>query len=380
MMATIINGAADMDHLALLNDLSEVLPPEAKRKYLLLRDTNADSAAIGHGLAERLIEHNQRRQAASTRIAQIRGQRGVDADHPEMVIQTRNLADADAEIDRINVRVMLHNQTAGPRADLLRNIDRWIRQTTPGNDIVDVELAEPKLLRGETPATAVDRLQRRLRELGADRNRVESAPFPSSYAKAVAANYIKQIADEAARGLITSSLTEHGGPLVIDGKIVEPPILFPTKMVRGEVATVAGAGATLVEVPDIIGLMALFCGPAMLAHINELVDADAEDKIALLPAQRAEQLAVIKSDYQHAEIEEGYWLWASFSAGVIVEPRATMSPPAFLGVQAVPATRRSGVDHAEVAVRIRDAAAGAEGVPFTPRDIVVPGMAPGLPS
>lgn len=355
-----------MDHLATITDLSLLLPPVGQGRYRLLQDASRDSSAIGQGLAERLIEQNQRRQAASTRIAQIRGQRNVDAGHPEMILQTRALADADAEIERINSRVAVNNLTAAPRADLLRNINTWLRSTAAGHDFVDVELTDPpKLLKGETPATAIERVRRRLRELSADENRINSAPFPSSYAKQAAAAYL----DRIAAAPIVSNLIEHGGGLVIDGKPIEDPITFATKLVSARVDTATGPGVAVGEQVDTVGLLAWLFRDQFLARIGEAIDGEAEDKIALSHEQRAEQLAVIRSDREHIEREEAHWLWASFSAGVVVEPRADMTPAAFLGVTAVRADRTAGRDHADAFAVARQA-----GQPAGPGDISIPGL------
>ena len=323
-------------NLATTHDIAIVLPPEPQRKYRLLQDASRDSAAIGFGLAERLIEQNQRRQTASTRIAQIRGQRGVDADHPEMVAMNRTLADADAEIERINSRVATNNLTAGPRATLLRNIDAWLRATAGSNDFEEVEPEPVKLQKGEQISAGIERHRRRLRELDADAHRINSAPYPSSVAKAVAASYIDQLA-EAAKPYV-SHLVEHAGPLVIDGKMIEPPIAFPeTKLVQMKVSTVGGEGAATGYQTDPVGLMAFLFRDQMLARINELVDAEAEDKIALSREQRAEQLATIASDRQAVELDEARLLWAGFGT---TEARADISPSAFLLVKAVPMSER----------------------------------------
>ncbi len=348
--------------LSTIHDLAIVLPTEAARRYRILKDANADAAAITYGYSTRLIDEHERRLAASTRLAQIKGMRGVDADHPDYAAQTRILADADAEIERINARAQAHNLIAGPRATLLRNVESWIRATAPGHDLVDIELVEPpKLLKGETAATAVERVRRRLRELDADRNRIESAPFPSATAKEVAANYINELADAATP--IVSSTVEHGGPLVIDGKPVEPPIVFASKLARFDVHTAAGPGVATGAAPDVIGLMAWLFKDQMLARIGEAIDVEADDKIALTHEQRREQLATIAADREHAEQDEAHLLWASYAAGAIVEPRGDMTPSAFLMVQAIRAGKRPTYDHADAIANARRAREAAESGP-----------------
>ncbi|WP_156438133.1 hypothetical protein [Bradyrhizobium valentinum] len=346
-----------------------VLPPGGAHHFRLLRDGVADADAIGHGYASRLVDLTEQVQRARQRLAQVKGQFGVSETHPEYVAQVAIIANAEEELARLNVRIAAHQAIAGPRRELLGRIEGWLRSTAAGHDIVDIELVDPpKLLKAETPATAVDRLRRRLRELDADAHRINSAPFPSSFAKSVAENYINQLADAATPHV--SSLVEHGGPLVIDGKMVEPPIVFPTKMTRSAVDTAAGRVVSTVETPDTIGLMAWLFRDQMLARIGEAIDAEAEDKIALSHEERAQRLAVIKSDREHVEQEEAHWLWQAFAAGVVVEPRADMAPDAFLGVQAIRASRPAPVDHAAGVVAARDA--HGAGQPIDIASLVMP--------
>jgi len=355
-------------NLETVTDLADLLPPQGKRHYLLLRDASADSAAITHGLASRLIEENQRRQAVSMRLAQIRGKR-VDDDHPEMIAQTRALADADAEIARINERVATHNMVAGPRAELLRNIDTWLRATAANHAFADIEPEPVKLLKGEQIPAGIDRHRRRLRELDADALRINSAPFPSSYAKSIAAAHINKLADAATP--IVTNLIEHGGGLIVDGVMVEPPIVFATKMVKAEVDTATGRGIAIGEHVDTVGLLAWLFKDQMLARIGEAIDAEAEDKIALSHEQRAEQLATIASDRQAVEFDETQLLWAGFGT---TEARADMTPTAYLLVKPVTKAARPGRELTDDIVRQRRAH-GVEGVAFTPADISIPGRA-----
>ncbi|MBA4034938.1 MAG: hypothetical protein C0480_10105 [Bradyrhizobium sp.] len=345
-----------------IHDPADLLPPQGKQHYLQLRGAADDASAITHGLASRLIEENQRRQTVSLRLAQIRAQR-VGDDHPEMVAMTRALADAVAEIERINARVAQHNLTAAPRSTLLRNIDAWLRTMAANHDFEDMEPEPVKLLRGEQIPTGLDRHRRRLRELDSDRARVEASPYPSSHAKMIAANYIDQLAEAATP--VVSSLIEHGGPLVVDGAVVEPPIVFSeTKLVEMKVATSAGEGVSTGYQVDPVGLMAFLFRDQMLARINELVDLESDDKVALSREQRAEQLATIASDRQAVEIDEGRLLRAGFGT---TEPRADMSPSAFLLVKAVPkAARRSSRDHADAVADARRAREAAESRPTMP--------------
>lgn len=365
-------------NLETVHDLADLLPPQGKHHYLQLRDAAADASAVTHGFALRLVEENQRRQSVSLRLTQIRAQR-VDAEHPEMITQTRALADADAEIARINERVTAHNLIAAPRATLLRKVEDWLRSTAANHDFADIEPEPVKLQKGEQIPAGIDRHRRRLRELDADAHRINSAPYPSAHAKIVAANYINTLADAATP--IVSSLVEHGGPLMIDGKQVEDAIVWPSKLAKfnvdtiatvslaGVPAPVAGKGIATGEQVDVLGLMAFLFRDQMLARIGELVDAESDDKAALSPTQRAEQLATIAADRQAVELDEARLLWAGFGT---TEPRPDMTPAAFLMVMPITKAERPVRDHADAVATARRARSASQ--PAGPGDISIPGL------
>jgi hypothetical protein len=84
-----------------------------------------------------------------------------------------------------------------------------LRDGKPGNTTLEaVEVEPPKLNKGETVVDAIERHRRRVRELRADLHRIESAPYPSSYAKQRMRAQIGQLAQRGAPSV--SSLVEHG--------------------------------------------------------------------------------------------------------------------------------------------------------------------------
>jgi hypothetical protein len=327
-------------------DPATVLSPESRRRFRLLSDAAADADAIGRGYAVRLVDLVEARQRAVMRLAQVRAQR-VGDEHPEAVSQQAIIADADGQIERLNERVALHNTIAGPRRELLNRTTDWLRSAA-GHGFADVELVDPpKLLKGETtPEAAIPRLRRRLRELSADAARVEASPYPLAVAAKVAEETIRR----RAVAPVVSSLVEHAGPLTINGQRIEDAIVFPTKMAKADVTTMAGPGVAIGEQVDVVGLLCWLFPKEMTARIvGELrADSDAQTEAAALThEQRREQLAVIQSDKDAVEAEEHHWLWAAFAAGTVVEPRADASPSAFLGVALARAEQRAHIDHAD---------------------------------
>ncbi len=356
-------------NLAAITDLALVLPPEAKRRFNVLRDAVSDDAAIGSGFSAQTLDKMDDKTRAQKRRGEIKANPdyiGITDDHEAIREQDRLIAEAAATLARLNARAEKHQAVAAPRAALLRDVEAWIRRVAPDHDLVDFELVEPpKLGKSETPATAIDRVRRRLRELDADAHRINSAPFPSSYAKQVAAAHINQLAEAAAP--YVGHLVELGGPLIVAGKQEEEMIVWPTKQTSAEVSTAAGGGVAIGQTVDVVGLLAFLFRDQMLAAVSKLVDEESDDKAALTHEQRREQLAVIKTDREAVEQEESFWLWQAYDAGVIVEPRADMTPAAFLMVGAVRAGNRpTGFDHADIIANARRATEAPEGRPTTP--------------
>jgi hypothetical protein len=345
-----------------------LLPPEAGRRLQILRDGVRDAAAFTSGLAYRTIQLLDERQAASARLTVLKKLRAGD-DHPEMIALTAALADIDEERNRIDERLNVHNAATGPRSDLLRAIERWL-VTNSGRYGFKQATVQTKPQKGDF-AGAVEKLRFRIREIDALQNRTESAIYPLSTAVQVAQEFVRA----RARPPIASSCLEHAGPMVIDGRVIEPAILFPTMMQKADVATAQGGGVATGEVQDHFGFLCWLMPEQIVARITEdLLRPDSDDANALTVEQRRSKLATIAQDRLLIEAEECELLFQSLAAGVVIEARPDTSPQAFLSVTLVDKAEEPAVDDAMS--RARDAR--TEGQPFSPRDVRVPGMPPGL--
>jgi hypothetical protein len=80
-------------------------------------------------------------------------------------------------------------------------VESWLRDGKPsGVRLEDFEGPEPTLNKGENGILdAIENRRRRVRELRADLHRIESAPFPSSHAKAQMRAQIGQLAQAGAQ-------------------------------------------------------------------------------------------------------------------------------------------------------------------------------------
>jgi hypothetical protein len=305
------------------------LPPEVGRRLQILRDGVRDASAFTSGLAYRAIQLNDTRRDASARLASFKKLRGVDDSHPEVIALTATIAEVDEERGRLDERLTSHNATTAPRAQLLRNVEDWLRVNSTRYDFAQATV-QAKAQKGETPAAAVDRLRRRIRELTAEQNRVESAIYPLATAVQVAKDFISA----RARPPVASSCLEHAGPLLDDGgRLIEQAIVFPKMQLHAGVATAQGPGVAIKDVEDHIGFLCWLMPDLIVATITEeLLRPESDDANALDHNQRRTKLATIAQDRLLLEAEEVELMFAALTAGVVIEPRGDCSPQAFLGV------------------------------------------------
>lgn len=345
---------------------ADSLPTEAARRLRTLRAGVADAAAFTGGYAFRMIQLVDARRDASTRLAALKHLRAGD-DHPEVKMLTAAIADADAERARIDERLAAHNATSAPRADLLRNVESWLRTTSARHGFAQATI-QAKPQKGETVEAAVDRLRRRIRECDALRHQVESAIYPLSVAKHAAETFVKQ----RAVAPVTSSLLEFGGPLLDDGgRMIEEAVVFPRVMLKADVATAEARGIATGETIDVAALLCWLFPREMVARIVEDLKPDADDGNALTADERRTRLATIAQDRLMIEAEECELLFQSLAAGVVIEARRDCDPGAFLGLTLTDKPAEPAADDAMLRAR----KAQGTGQPINPDAIRFEGRA-----
>jgi hypothetical protein len=123
----------------------------------------------------------------------------------------------------------------------LANVETFLRHGLPGNcQIAEIEVDEPKLTKNEDLLSALEKIRRRGREIGAAIHTVESAPYPSSYAG-------KRM------GEMIEKLAQRGAPDVSMLIEVDRDIAWPTMSIRSTVHAEQRALA-FAEVPDTLAL------------------------------------------------------------------------------------------------------------------------------
>ncbi len=108
---------------------------------------------------------------------------------------------------------------------------------------------------------AVERLRRRGRELRADLNRIEGAPFPSSHARAKIKREVEALAQQGAP--IVSNVIEHDGSVV-----------WPMESVRSRVYAEQRAPLVFNEQPNALALIAWLHKDLLLKRLDALVSEE----------------------------------------------------------------------------------------------------------
>jgi hypothetical protein len=208
--------------------------------------------------------------------------------------------------------------------------ENWLRHGVPGNcKLESVEVEPVKLLKGEITADAVERLRRRGRELKADLHRIESAPFPSSYAKQRMREQVEILAQRGETNV--AALVEDG-----NGKLQ-----FQRALLRVQMHNIPKAPAAVgyAEAVDPAALVAWLFKEALIKRLDAEIDREADDKAALSPEAREKAGAEVMGDLLAVERDECALVWQAQAQGLPVEHRSDISPLALLGVWLVTAPR-----------------------------------------
>jgi hypothetical protein len=201
----------------------------------------------------------------------------------------------------------------------------YLRDGKPGNTTLEaVEVEPPKLNKGETVVDAIERHRRRVRELRADLHRIESVPYPSSYAKQRMRAQIGQLAQRGAPSV--SSLVEH-----------DREIAWPTQSAQSKVYNVEKGAIAFHETTDTFALVAWLHRDALIASLDREIASEADDPAALTHEARQQREAEVMCDLLAVERDECALVWRAQSERMPVEHRADISPLALLGLRLITA-------------------------------------------
>ena len=183
------------------------------------------------------------------------------------------------------------------------------RRPTRQHHAGSVESETPKLTKGETVVDAIERLRRRVRELKADQPRIRSAPFPSSYCKALMRTQVEQLAQQGAPSV--SPLIEHDGQ-----------IAWSTQQVQSQVYNTGTPAVAFAEIPDATAMIAWLFKDALIAALDREINTEFDDAAALSHIDREKQESVVLADLLDIERQESTLIWQAQSQNLPCEHRA----------------------------------------------------------
>ena len=316
-------------HIAPPDDPLALLPDAAAAKMTALIQRAADlHSAIPafedvHALALDKIRH-QTRIADLTKPA-TEGGFGLTDDSAQTVSEKRKLERVEKELARLTeLKETRTVRWAAAKQLEARTSDWLLRGGIPHGcvlePVADLPLSE-LLKKGERIADAVERYRHRLRELAADRHRVNSSPFPASVAKAAAKEFIDRLADAGTPNL----------EIAIEHNL---PVTFATTRLTTKIYNVDAPGAVgYAETDAAIATMCWLWRDQMFSKICAGFDEISDDKNALDERQRAEALATIATDELAIQRSEVACIRAAETQNnEILDFRADTSPQAVLGV------------------------------------------------
>ena len=188
------------------------IPKPVKQKLRRLRRARDDAWLVWRAIADERQEAWEAKRVAEARLKVLKGDgpdsawygisqhshfRRLEDDHPELVAQREALTDAVANIERLDPIVDTRSHQLDQLTRLLSAVENYLAEGLSGvGDAIKLHKGPaPSLRKGEAVVEAVERCRRRLRELDADRHRIDSAPWHSGLAKRRARAEIDKLAE-----------------------------------------------------------------------------------------------------------------------------------------------------------------------------------------
>ena len=230
-------------------------------------------------------------------------------EHVSVVDEKKKLAEIETELDRLTAIDAPRAEKWSAASAVLNAVEGWLRTGIPDGYLL-APVADPPLSeilkKGERIDDAIARLERRCRELAADRHRISSSPYPSAVAKQKAAEQINALADAAA-------------PYCTGTLEFLDDVRFSEKQVTSTVYNIENARGAPVAIStqtDAVGLLCWLMRDVLIEKLHREIDQDADDQNALSAEQRAEQLSQIDADLLATEREVACLVWQMRRDGV----------------------------------------------------------------
>ncbi|MER8744191.1 hypothetical protein NKH54_14015 [Mesorhizobium sp. M1004] len=311
----------------------------AKAKFAALVEARDDARALLLGVSDKQRKLFEKRDEAETEFRRLerameRGELQREQELPKGIIRrgpdNPRLAEAKAkldlaseEVDRVREQYEKRATVWRAHAALVDRLERYLKDI-PGR----IELAEPvkpSTAKGDKLLAEIKASRSTISKLKADRRDIETAPLPSSDAKAFAKAWV---AAQAA----TAKPRLYG---ILDGGRSE--IQFPTQSIQVEATVVLDSGGFgMARGPafavDAVALQCWMNPDAMIAALERDISLIANDDRALDGATRAYKINEIDEQLLATERTEEALVDAALAEHLPVERRADVDPRAVLGL------------------------------------------------
>lgn len=302
--------------------LTGALPREAADKLASLRATAREARHLSNGISDDALEAADALRRARADVASFEHNREHGGySRPVISMSLAGAKEWVAREEENHARLSDRRDQARDRHQALqapiKTIERWLELPAVKRSVVTLHRgAEPKTIKNETPETAVERCRQRVRELKADLHKVQSAPYPSSYAKAVAAEYVERLRDIGAPAV--HFLLEAGVPRVD----------WPSRdveLIPGATSTPGAMQFTMPAAPPHVSFAAWVNPEGFLASLCREIDLCADDDAALSADERFKRSAAIAAEKLAAERDEEFWIdKAGLARRPDIDPRAVL--------------------------------------------------------
>ncbi|MER9257769.1 hypothetical protein [Mesorhizobium sp. M0619] len=335
-----MDAATPADLIVFLNSANPggKLPAPAKAKFVALVEARDDARALLMGISDKQRKLFDKRDEAETEFQRLeraldRGELQREEDLPNGVVRRGpddpRLAEAKAKLDialeeleRVRGQYEARATVWRSHAALVDRLERYLKDI-PGR-IEVAEPVKPSTAKGDKLLAEIKASRSTISKLKADRRDVETAPLPSSDAKAFAKAWV---AAQAA----TAKPRLYG---ILDGGRNE--IEFPNKMITVETTVVMpdahGIARGHASAVDPVALQCWLNPDAMIAALNRDIGAIAADDRALDKATRAYKINEIDGQLLAKERTEEALVDAALAEHLPVERRADVDPRALLGL------------------------------------------------
>jgi hypothetical protein len=322
-------------------DVADDLPPHAAVRLRAMREEAAELTVLAQSNFSEVQQlQNEKRESEIRlrRLQQARSDGGfnLDAGDLRVLAEQKKLDKIVAELVRKKEVGEIRGAKNHTLMRLAASCAEWARSGRPGGTrIVAFDGKLPELKQGADILVAIEDRRRRLRELAAERHRVECAPHLSATAKA---KYGAEIAALAEIGrLDVGGLIEHNAN----------EIVWPRKQHQVTIYNSDQPLIGFIELDDFRALLAQLVPESLLKALDRECADVADDAAALTDTARAKALATISADFLACERAESELVWIAQSRGMAVSHREDCDVRALLGLDLVIAKAPPASDSGE---------------------------------